>query len=287
MTLPILNQPKLSPRELYKQQVQAQLEGGAKEKLDPLLSAIGRARIERTKAFLLAHLSLRDQQVVDLGSGVGVLAQFMVDQGALVTAGDVLEYKKPTNFTFVKCCLPYHSLLPASFEGVLMTDVIAEIEPRFHRLLISEVAELVKKEGWFACSTPLELGSYDAKEQFFALVQTEFDVVEEVNSYHRLYLMILSYLSAPARFERGGKEKAYRLRQLEKRRGGARLWFYLQTLPIVFYFWGLIARLISRLKNYWEQSDASLKICERFGEALFKNWSLSHTLILAFKKKIL
>ncbi len=178
--------PELSERDLYKKQVQEVCEAFWKEPLER--SAIEKVQQRRTWN-LIKKIPLKGKRVVDLGCGDGALAKLLFEKGADVVGVDAslsALQRCLSGIETVQACLPYHRLSEGGFDGVLLTEVLAEIKPSLHRLLLSEIAELMKPGGFFICSTEIDVHSYDAHVQFQALIQTEFEVLECIKSYHRL-----------------------------------------------------------------------------------------------------
>ncbi|MCH9609882.1 MAG: hypothetical protein S4CHLAM45_13920 [Chlamydiales bacterium] len=122
-------------------------------------------RIEKTKKMMARHLP-KLKRVIDIGAGRRL---FQCDV-AIDIAADVLD---GCQFGV----LPYLNFPDHSFEGVILTDVLAELPEHLFRLALSEVARILEPEGHLICSTSLEKRSYDAKERFLKLIQTEFDLV--------------------------------------------------------------------------------------------------------------
>lgn len=135
---------------------------------------------------------LKGKQVADLGSGYGIFAKKMRDYGATVHAVDLFQealnyVKNETGIIPVKDYIPYTTLRDYNYDLVISTDVIAYLPQHEHRLFMNEAARILKREGQFICSTPLDTDSEDAFECFQTLVETEFIIEEQICSYHHLY----------------------------------------------------------------------------------------------------
>lgn len=241
----VLSERPLSQREQYESTAKRMCDdywnSTSLEKLDPFLTALGQERIERTWDLIRQQVpSFKEKAVVDLGCGSGALAAHFAEQGSQIVGVDgaekALNHCDKKGIPSLIAQLPYVKLADESFEGALLTDVIAEITPSLYRLTLSEVARLLTKEGWFVCSTPLDLYSEDALFHFFSLIQSEFKIVTQRKSYHRLYFYCRRFLEAPSRFVTAAKCADYRGKQLEKRGGLMRLWFYLNTLKAIAVF---------------------------------------------------
>ena len=278
--LPIVEERVLSKKEALEEKSRARFEQKWRTCCyAPEATALGRERLKRTAA-ILSTLDLEGKKVADLGCGNAPFAAQLTSSH--ITALDVAEAALehcPESVQTVRRYLPYTRLPEESFDAVLLTDVIADLEPHLYRLTLSEVAALMKREGIFLCSTELDLNSEDALDQFLALLQTEFKVVKLEKSYHRLYLHLRSLLDAPSRFVRASQEPDYRLRQMEKRRGVARLWFYCNSLKWVSYLWRLLAPLKKRL-----HSRSLLLFLERISETVLGEGALTHVIAVCARK---
>lgn len=158
----------------------------AKEWRDPRESVWGRERIKRSLK-LLSSLTFQGKRGVDLGGGNGALLSSIEGiDGTVVDIVDEALARCPKSIKTLKRCLPYCRLPEESFDLVILTDVIAEMEPSFYRLLLSESAALLAPGGYFLCSTPLDCQTYDPLGHFLTLLKTEFEIQKMYLSYHRL-----------------------------------------------------------------------------------------------------
>lgn len=285
MGLPIIEEKSRTRRQVYEDEVRKVWENIPLEKIDPTHSMNSLLRIERTLTLLEGHIKIEGSEVADLGCGTGHLASLLAAKGGEITAVDVVQRIHPT-FTFVRACLPYLSLSDSSFDGVVLTDVIAEIEPHLYRLTLSELARILKKEGWLICSTQLDIHSHDAQERFVDLIKTEFEIFDSKKSYHRLHYHLTCWVKAPYRFIRGGKEEAYRLNLLQKRSGPMRLWFYLNSHRMLSLLWKPIAWIFTPFLHLLQTNRKFLLFCENISEILWGSGALTHLIILARKKKM-
>lgn len=293
--LKLVPESPLSKRELYELEVKALLEKkwlkGRLEAFNPLLNAEGRERIKRTEALLQKYANqLEGIPIADLGCGTGVLASHLSKLGAKVTAVDVLsevQAELSDGILFRKACLPFSKLAEESFEGVLLTDVIADLPLHMHRLLISEAAALLRKGGWFVCSTPLDLHSLDALPQFLNLIETEFEHLALIKSFHRGYFYLRRFLQGPHRCFQAFKESEYRKEQLEKREGLMKLWFRLNSSRPLAWIWSVFSGLSFQCSKRFIQSDKLLFLLERASETLWGEGALTHVIVFARKKGML
>lgn len=289
--LSILNESALSRKELFELQTKKRCEElwnkSPIEKLDPMATAIGRERVERTWS-LIDKQTTEGKKIVDLGCGNGIITSRLSQRGAQVTAIDgaqsALNLCKQKGVTLMQAFLPYLPLADQSVEGVVLADVIADIEPPFYRLLMSEIARVLPKEGWFICSTGLDLYSEDALMRFMDLVKSEFEITTKKMSYHRLHYYLWQWIKAPLRWSRASKESAYRSRQLEKRRGLVRLLFYLHSLPGISLFWHYVAKGLSPLYARFLRSHKILIMCEKASRILWGRGGVTHVIVFAKKR---
>lgn len=280
--LPILEENKLSQKEQFEKVVRTFFERAWEEeesKLDPYQTALGRERVLRTGEILS---KLTFQTIADLGCGNAPFASYLKD--ANVTAVDVAQpalNRCPASIKLLRQCLPYCNLLERSFDGVILTDVIADIEPHLHRLLLSEVSFIMKREGFFLCSTELDLYSEGPLDHFITLLQTEFEIIEMKKSYHRLYFYLRRGLDAPSRFVRASKESEYRIRQLKKRKGLFRIWFYCNSISGISCIW----RPFIFLKNLFHTRWVILFL-EKISKILWRSRGLTHVIVLCRSKRL-
>jgi 2-polyprenyl-3-methyl-5-hydroxy-6-metoxy-1,4-benzoquinol methylase len=288
MPLKVLEGRERSQRQLYEEKAQKIWANVPAEKLDPSKNVLGRVRIERTLQLLKSAAFLQGGSLVDLGCGSGYLAFLLGSSGSHVKAVDVVNniMHHHVQVTFYHACLPYIALFNDTFDGVILSDVIAEIDPSLHRLALSEVARLVKSDGWVLFSTPLDLTSEDARQKFLQLIHTEFEIDGIVESYHRLYIVLLRWFKAPLRFVRASQNANYRCGHLAKRSGPSRLWFFLNSSKALAYFWRPWLPLCLPLLNTMHRSRTLLLSLERLSEIIWGSGALTHIIVLARKRKI-
>ncbi len=276
-TLPVLNQPILSKKEQYAEEARIRSERAWAEKCTS--TALEKERISRIDA-LLSTLSLKGKALADLGCGD---SPFSLEESR-VTAVDVARAaldRCPSHIKRIRGALPYVRLPEESFDGVLLTDVIAEIEPHLYRLLLSEISELMKKEAFCICSTELDFHSEDPLGHFLALLKTEFEITTLSKSYHRLYIGFRGALDAPSKFVRASFDQTYRRRQMDERGGFFRLWFYLNSLKWLSYLWRPLTPLKKALHN-----RPLLLFCEKISEILWGEGALSHVVAHCKRKSL-
>lgn len=280
----------LSQKQIYTESVRQECDRVPFEKLDPQQAAIARERIERTLKLLRQHTDPQGLHIADLGCGAGSIALALADSHAQVTAVDaaaaLLERWHHPNVVCKQAYIPYLPFNDESFDGLVLTDVIASIEPHLHRPTLSELARLLTREGWLMISTPLDLYSTDADLLFLQLVQTEFEVIATTPSYHRLHFYLSRWIEAPSRFVRASHSSLYRTTQLQKRSGFTRLWFTLNSHPAVAPAWRPLAWLLEKPSKFIKNNRRLLLLAERLSKMLWGNSALTHMIVLARKKKM-
>lgn len=287
-----VSEVSLPKKRIWAQEIALQMEefwkAAAQAEKNPLATAIGKERIRRTKKNI--PLKQSPLSIADIGSGFGTLSSWLVDRGANLTAIDAasnaLCSRFSNKFLFTKEVFPYLRFSDENFDGILLCDVIAEIDPHLHRLCFSELARLLKKKGWIVLSTELDLDSEDAQQQFLFLVKTEFTILKKEFSYHRLYLCLQRILGAPKKFSRACKDKNYRLHQLQKRRAVLRLFFYLNTLSMFSYLWQPLSILMGPLSMKFRKNRRILLFCEKLSKFLWPVRGITHVIVTAERKSL-
>jgi 2-polyprenyl-3-methyl-5-hydroxy-6-metoxy-1,4-benzoquinol methylase len=223
----------------------------APEEFNPLLTAAGRLRIERTWELIHPQLASPKLLCVDLGAGYGVLSSLCADAGARMTAADIAEgaLKKIRLNQQISCekqFVPYTTLPDMHYDLILATDLIAWLPENEYRLFFSELARLASRNGKIVVSTPLDVDSDNALERFLYLAETEISIESIRKSYHALQIRLLRLLNR---------------------------WKWSQWL------FGPLIRFI-------ENSDRLLKALERLTQFLYDERGISHVIIAGTRRPI-
>jgi 2-polyprenyl-3-methyl-5-hydroxy-6-metoxy-1,4-benzoquinol methylase len=274
---------KKSERQIYIEQVETRARKSAY--WDESISVQTQLRIERSLALLDNYHEIKGQSIADLGCGRGLLLRKLMDRGGIITGVDALETPLE-NVPYQKACLPYTPFSDDLFDGIVLTDVIAEIEPHLHRLTLSELARITKKGGWLLSSTPLDLHSHDPCDHFLFLIETEFETLFLIKSFHRLHLYFSSFIQAPTRFLRATSDPHYRSAQCGKRKGIFRIWFYLNSFQALSFLWKFIALLFRPCQGFIEKNLHFLLICEKLSRIFWGEGGVTDVIVLARKKGI-
>lgn len=175
------------------------------QQFDPSRNVMERERIDRSWKHVKPLLNEPEVKVADLGFGWGTLAEKVHNRGAQVDAVEIAENAikrfspEYPNIRCIRDTLPRSSLPDDTYDLIICTDLIAELDPKDHRMLVSELYRLLKPEGRLICSTPLDYRTDGALESFATLIDTEFEVIEWEVSHHA-YLLSLLNLFGKARF---------------------------------------------------------------------------------------
>ena len=182
---------------------------------NPYLTALKRDYFQKVKACF--NESIAGKSCVDLGSGSGMLSQFLADHGANVTAVDIskaaLKTIEDPRIRKEQHFIPYTTLLDEEFDYVVATNLIAELPEAEHRLFFSELSRIVKPDGKILLSSPLDINSEDALQKLIYLTETEFEIDTIDLSYHRLYIRGLQFFK---KFCNWYEESDFILKTLEK-----------------------------------------------------------------------
>lgn len=133
-----------------------------------------------------------EHKILDLGCGYGLLSTRLAKMGYQVTGIDIAKnaLKKVTghpNLTLIQQALPKTNLADDAFDVILALDLVMELHPLDWRLLLSEIARLLKTRGLVIFSTPLDTTTEEPFNHLQKLLETEFLIQKAVFSHHWLY----------------------------------------------------------------------------------------------------
>lgn len=172
------------------------------EQFNPSKDCLKMEQFERTWDVIQPYLK-EDQHAVDLGFGWGEslikLSEKGVKVDAVETSGNAIKnfrnrHPDLQGIQFFQATLPETNLEDGKYDLVLCADLIAELHPYDQRILISELARLVKTEGYVFISTPFDTKTEGAWEKFAQLCGTEFLIKEWHFGYHSYYLRLKKIL---------------------------------------------------------------------------------------------
>lgn len=255
---------------------------------DPENNAREQLRIERTWDLILAHSQLSGKICTDLGSGYGVLTEKMQHAGASVDAVDIAiqALEKVQNKKNVRCLrqyVPYTLLDDSKYDLVVATDILAELPPDEYRIFFSELARLVKPNGYVIVSTPIDIYSEDALQRFLMLAETELTLEKTIFSYHSLQIKLLNFLKAPGRFYQEFRNRGSH-KEIYNRRGVNLYWYKLNSSFPLAYLWGGIHWILRPIINLLEQNRWLLLKLEAIASFLKDERGISHVICLAKRR---
>jgi 2-polyprenyl-3-methyl-5-hydroxy-6-metoxy-1,4-benzoquinol methylase len=196
------------------------------EQFNPLRNCMEKERLGRTWALLTKHTRLTGRRVADIGCAGGVFSRRLRDAGAEVEAIDIAENAlkrfKETDAVGIELkqeAMPSTRLPDHQYDLIICTELIAEIDRENYRLFFSELARLIKPDGWLVCSSPIDIDSEGGVEKLKELALAEFDIIDETISYHALYLRMKRFFSVPSKFIACWQNPAERMKKLTSTKG--------------------------------------------------------------------
>jgi 2-polyprenyl-3-methyl-5-hydroxy-6-metoxy-1,4-benzoquinol methylase len=264
------------------------------EQFNPLRNCMERERLNRTLDLLATHINLKGTLIADLGCGGGEFSRRMRDGGAEVHAVDVaenaLKVLREHNFHNIKTIqdyVPRTLLSDSTYNGVSVLELIAELPSDEYRMLFSEIARLMKRDGFVLFSTPVDYRSDDAIERLAMIAETELKILEWRFSYHALYLRLKGFIESPKNFVKGWKDKNLRNKRIEERKGLSRFWYRINTSAILGPLWVPIELLFKPLVYLFRQNRSLLLSLEKVCRFLSDRAGISHVIFIALRKPIM
>jgi 2-polyprenyl-3-methyl-5-hydroxy-6-metoxy-1,4-benzoquinol methylase len=263
------------------------------KQFDPNRNSMERERLNNTLNLILHHLNVNEKRVVDLGCGSGVFSRKLASQGSFVDAVDVssnalkeLQKEETLHINPIQDYVPVTTLKDEHYDLVISTELIALLPHELYRLYFSELARLVKPEGYAVSSTALDIDSEDALARFSSLMETEFEIQGRVFSYHRFTIKLLNFFKSPFRFTQAAKEPEYRHRELASRTGISRWWFSINSTSIGSVPWYILKYLCYPFVYLLSQNRISLIILEKFCQVCCGDSGISHVIYIGKRKPI-
>jgi 2-polyprenyl-3-methyl-5-hydroxy-6-metoxy-1,4-benzoquinol methylase len=259
--------------------------------MNPMRNCKERERIRRTLNLINSTLPLQNTLAVDLGCASGEVSRRLRDAGAKVDAIDIssialkmLKEKDSTNITGIQDYVPSTKLQDDKYNLVVSTELIALLAPKQHRLFFSELARLVKSDGYVVSSTQLDINSEDPLERFKALAETELEIQQWVFSYHLYHIRLEDFFKSPSRLVRGYFDKEYRRRELDGRSGFNRWWFRLNSTKFLLPIWYVLQYLFKPIVYLFEQNRSLLLALEKFCHFFSNDAGISHAIFIAKRR---
>lgn len=291
-SLPPLRPEKVN-RRLETQGVMERLWHNDPNKFNPNRDCMERHRIELTFDAICCKGPLQNKRVADLGCGTGILAIKLANEGAHVDAVDVatnaLEIVKKNHHPLictVHDCLPNTKLNDNHYDFVVCTDLIAYLNPSEQRILMAELARLVKTEGTVIISTALDIDTDDPLERFASLGETEFIIETWALSYHRLLIKLLRFFDTPAFYDSAHSDKEKFRHELDKRHGFLKWWFMLNTSAIPALGWKAISFLTNPIANILRQNTKLMHFLDKISRLLWNEDAVSNAIFVGKRRPL-
>lgn len=255
-------------------------------------------RITYTLDLIKKHLDVAGKRIVDIGCGGGAISHALADLGAYVDAVDVSsialthlatlrkENNQWENIQPLQDYAPATKLKDDAYDLVICTDLIAYLAKEEHRMLFSELARLIKPDGFLICSSEMDINSIYPVQQFAELAETEFKIEEWRFSYHLCWIRLKDFFSAPARFARAWKDPEYRQRALIQRTHLSHFWFQLNSRPLPAMIWSVVQIFFTPILKLIKTNRMLLLILERFCRFWWNEAGISHALFVGKRKPL-
>ena len=266
------------------------------EQFNPSRNAMERERIKRTLNFLLTYDPLFSKKtIIDTGCGSGEFSRKLKEAGASnleaidIAENALKEFRKQGSdgIQLKQEALPHTSLPDNHYAIIICTEVIAELPKEDYRLFFAELARLVNANGILLCSTGIDIDSEGGIEKLCELAQTEFDIVEDLSSYHSLYLKIKRFLDFPNVVIRGKNDLLFRTQQIEKRNGLNRLWYRMNSTLLGVIIWQPLNFLFKPLHHWLNDSEKALLTLEKINHFLSDERGISHYSFIGKKRPLM
>ena len=263
------------------------------EQFDPMRNCLERERLQRTKDLIQRFMDAKNKWVADLACGGGALSHYLHELGAHVHAVDIaskalsiLKEKVPHIDQTFQQCLPHTTLEDDAYDLVIANEVIAYLPTEQLRLFMAELSRLVKPQGYVICSTPLDLNTEDPLKRLASLAETEFKIHAWVCSYHRLYIRLKNFFSAPAHYAKARKDRDYFLQESHNRQGFSRKWFLWNSQGFLAALWSIIQYITNPIANFIKQSRSLMLVLEKICRVLFGDGGISHAIFIASRRPL-
>ncbi len=247
------------------------------ERYDVQKNARQRLRIERTWEAILKCLPV--QHSVDLACG---LAPFIQRLGRLGYPCDALDiasaplgiHAKRGDIKIVQAILPETPFATNSYDLIICTDVIGDLSPKNHRLLLSELSRIITVDGHIIISSSLDIYSEYALEKFCSLLTSEFEIIDYRTSHHQLHIRLCDFLKTPQRYYYYSQNRQERKKHTQI----SSLFFRINTSKFLGKAWGTLAFCLSPLVYFTEQKSFILRSLEKISRFIWKK-EASHIII--------
>lgn len=263
------------------------------EQFNPLRNCMQRERLERTWNLLTQNTELQAKNIVDLGCGSGVFSRRMRDGGGIVEAVDIAEnalkyFEKYDRHPIEtkRDAIPETKLLDENYDIVSAMELIAELPAEDYRLFFAEIARIIRPDGYFLCSSPIDIYTEGGVERLINLAQTEFDIGEVKKSYHALHLRLKNFFQAPAFYVEAWKNKDLRKKELANRSGFDKCWFFLNSTLIFMWIWIALEPLMKPILALLKNNRSLLLRLENICEFISNDSGVSHVIFIAKRRPL-
>lgn len=260
---------------------------------NPERDCLQRERLTRTFDALHQRTSFEGKHVADLGCGSGVFSRRLRNAGAKVDAVDVasqplqlLKNSDSHNITPLQDYLPETRLNDNAYDIVVCTEVIGYLNPSEYRVTFSELARILKLDGFVVCSTDLDFKTEDPLEIFASLAETEFIIDQWVLSYHRLFIKVCHFFEAPAIYIKASSDPEAYQQGFKRRAFFNRWWFSVNSTKIMSYFWKVINVLTSPIAKGIKNSKGLMLALEKITKLLWSQSGISHAIFVGRKRPL-
>ncbi|MFA6915219.1 MAG: class I SAM-dependent methyltransferase [Parachlamydiales bacterium] len=264
------------------------------ERFDNSQCSIHRNRFKRLTGLIEDLGDISQKKAVDLGCGSGEISLWLCKKGMQVDAVDIasiplekLRAVKPDNLNLLQDYVPFTKLDDDTYDLVICNDLIGDLHPNEYRMLISELARIVKSTGRVICSTPLDLNSEDPLDRFVQLIDTEFEVENESYANDSLYIHWLDFLAYPRRLARATSSPQERKIALDKRRGLSYGLFKVLSQPWLHFLWKATAWVVNPLSNLSRNSDSLRAGMEKISRFFRQESGITHAIFLTKRRSLL
>jgi len=263
------------------------------ERFNPLRNCLERERLDRTWNLMKKHSKIVGKRAVDIGCAGGVFSRRMRDAGAIVESVDIAEnaLKKfrelgADQIELRREVMPLTQLHDQCYEIVVCTDVIAEVPKEDYRLFFAELSRIITTDGILVFSSPIDIATVGGIDRLIELAQSEFDIIEDAASYHALYLRCKRILKTPFCFIDGWKNPNFRKAELDSRRGLSRAWFWLNSSPLLVWFWYSGKVLMQPFLKLLNNNKSLLLRLEKMSRFLWDQDGISHYFFVAKRRPL-
>lgn len=264
------------------------------DQFNPLRNCMERERINRSWRLLTENIDPKEKKAVDIGCGSGMLSKKIRDARAeeilaVDIAENALKFLRETDGTGIKTkqdTMPMTSLPDNAYDIVVCTDLIAFLPAQDQRLFFSELARIVKPEGYVLCSSPIDFRTEEGSQKLIELAQTELKITSIKPSYHTLYLMVRKILHVPSLLTKAWENNQLRKQELAQRKGLNYIWFWINTTFLLVWFWYGVKPITNWIDSYLKNSRSALLTLEKISRFLWDEDGISHLIFIGKRRPL-